>query len=70
MPHLSRSRPIEAEFDDLLTTSEAAKFLKISKAALLNMCCNGTIPYYKLGRRNRFRRSELGSLLLKNKKGG
>ncbi|MBI2603137.1 MAG: helix-turn-helix domain-containing protein [Deltaproteobacteria bacterium] len=55
--------------DEILTTKEAATLLKVSEKSLLNMCCNGMVPYYKLGRRNRFRLCDLRSLLLANKKG-
>ena len=53
-------------FDNLeewLTTSEAAQYLKISKGSLLNMVWSGQIKCYKLGRRNRYLKSELFNLL-------
>ena len=53
-----------------LTTSEAANFLQISKASLLNLSSNGKVPYYKFQRRNRYLRSELLKLLLVTKRGG
>jgi excisionase family DNA binding protein len=53
-----------------MTTSEAASYLRVSEASLRNMSSNGSIPYYKLGRRNRYKLSDLKSLLLRNRKGG
>ena len=52
-----------------LTTEEAAAFLKIDKGTLLNYVSNGMIPYYKLGRRNRYLQSELDQLLKTKPKG-
>lgn len=52
-----------------LNTEEAANFLRLSVAELRNKSSNGKVPYYKLGRSNRYRKSELEALLLKNKRG-
>lgn len=60
--------PLFDNSDEWLTTREAAAYLKISEGVLRNMCCNGTIPYYKLERRNRYRKIDLRNLL--EKKGG
>lgn len=48
---------------------EAAYFLRVSVPTLRNMTSNGQVPFYKLGRRNRFRKSELEELLLQTKRG-
>jgi len=61
-----RSLKIEEEW---LTTEEAANYLRLSRQTLLNMTSNGQIPYYKLGRSNRYLRSELKRLLLAHSKG-
>ncbi len=53
-----------------MTTEDAANFLQISKASLLNLSSNGKVPYYKFQRRNRYLKSELLKLLLITKKGG
>lgn len=50
-----------------LDSKEAAQYLKISEASLRNNVSLGKIPYYKLGRRNRYLRSELDQVMLKNK---
>ena len=65
---------LAALFDNLgneswLTTKEAAYYLRISVKFLLNLTSNGRVPYYKLGRSNRYLRSELKSLLLTQSKG-
>lgn len=53
-----------------LNTFEAAAFLRISPKCLLNFSSNGKVRYYKLGRRNRYRESDLRELLLANPRGG
>ncbi|MBL7556484.1 MAG: helix-turn-helix domain-containing protein [Bdellovibrionaceae bacterium] len=52
-----------------LDSLEAARLLRLSVGALRNMTSNGQIPFYKLGNRNRYRKDELESLLLSQRKG-
>lgn len=52
-----------------MDSKEAASFLRISEQALRNMTSNGRIPFYKLGRRNRYRKDELTDLVLSQRKG-
>ena len=52
-----------------LTTEEAAHYLGLTPGALRNMTSNGDIPYYKLGRRNRYRVEDLRKLLFNQRKG-
>jgi len=52
-----------------LTSSEAAAYLRISIETLHNLTSSGQIPYYKLGRRNRYRLDELNQLLNAKKRG-
>ena len=63
---------LKNEYDDdrFLNAREAAGFLGVPYNSLLNMTSSGKVPYYKLGRRNRYRKSELRELLLKNRRGG
>ena len=56
--------------DEWFTTDEAAAFLKVSPFSLRNMTSNGHIPYQKLLRRNRYRKSDLVKLLTSTRKGG
>ena len=49
--------------DEWLTHDEAAKYLRLSSGALRNMVCSGVVSCYKLGRRNRYSKAELRSLL-------
>lgn len=49
---------------------EAAEYLRLSVGALRNLTSNGHVPFYKLGNRNRYLKSELQNLLLKNRRGG
>ncbi len=56
--------------EEWMTTGEAAAYLRISPAALRTMTCNGKIIFYKLLRRNRYKKSDLDKLLLSNKEGG
>lgn len=57
-------------YEEILTTDEAAKYLKVSVGSLRNMTSNGQIPYYKLGGRNRYVREDLRKLLLAYRRGG
>lgn len=52
-----------------LDSRQAAQFLKVSVPMLRNMTSNGQVPFYKLGRRNRYRVDELEALLLKGRRG-
>lgn len=52
-----------------LTSKEAATYLNISIARLRNMSSNGQIPYYKLGRSNRYSLEELNLLLQSGRRG-
>jgi excisionase family DNA binding protein len=56
--------------EEWMTTEEAAAYLKIPKASLLNLSSNGKVPYYKFQRRNRYLKSDLLRLLLSNRRGG
>jgi len=56
--------------NEWLNTEQAASYLALSVGALRNLTSNGQVPYYKLGNRNRFLKSELKDLLLRNKRGG
>ena len=49
----------------LLSTFDAARFLGISQNALRILVCRGQVKFYKLGRRLKFSRSDLASLLKK-----
>lgn len=51
------------------STLQTANYLDVSVQALLNMTSNGKIPYYKLGRRNRYKKLDLDNLLESNRKG-
>jgi len=53
-----------------MTTEEAVEYLGVSVGALRNMATNGQVPYYKLGRRNRYNVVELRQLLQSQKLGG
>jgi excisionase family DNA binding protein len=53
-----------------LTTKQAADYLGVPVGTLRNMTSNGKVPYYKFGRLNRYRLSELRRLLLTRKRGG
>jgi excisionase family DNA binding protein len=55
---------------EIMRTSEAASFLRVSVPYLYNMCSRGLIVPKKVGRSNRFLRAELWDLLINNKLGG
>lgn len=65
--NLAGPKPCQAE--EWLTTAEAASYLRVGSKRLLNLCSNGRIPHYKLGRSNRFLKSELRELLLSQRRG-
>lgn len=50
--------------------AEAANYLRMTKKALYNLCSQGKIKYYKIGRRNRYLLEDLRKLSLSNPKGG
>jgi len=56
--------------DEWLNHKEASSYLKVSEGELRNMASRGEVTYYKLGRRNRYRISELEEILLANPRGG
>lgn len=65
--NLNRSNPVVTAISpnpECLNTEQAAAYLGISSASLRNMTSNGKVPFYKLGRRNRYRLPELRELLL------
>jgi len=60
----------ETLFDNLiwLTTNEAAEYLRTTPNNVRVMICRGRLKPYKLGNRNRFKRSELDDLIESSKK--
>lgn len=58
------------KIEEWLNTEEAARYLGLSVGSLRNMASNGQIPYYKLGRRNRYHLPQLREFLLSNRRGG
>lgn len=46
-------------FPEFMTQDQASKYLCISKSALYSMTSKNEIPYYKNGKRNLFKRSDL-----------
>lgn len=53
---LRKGRQMES---DLLTASEAGRFLRLSLPAVYTAVCRGQLPVCRLGRRLRFRRADL-----------
>lgn len=53
-----------------LNHAEAADYLRLSSKSLYNLCSNGKIRFYKIGRRNRYLLDDLRNLSLANPKGG
>lgn len=68
-PQIESSGQDKKYFDDWMNSKEAAKFLSVSYAQLRNLTSNGRIPFYKFGRSNRFKRSELEKVLEKEPRG-
>lgn len=62
----SCSLTIEYEWID---SKQASRYLGISERVLFNLTSNGRLPFYKFGRRNRYRLDELKRLLLTERRG-
>jgi len=67
---LNSESSLKTEYEEWMTSKEAAAYLRIGIHSLMNMASNGQIKYYKLGRRNRYRLSDLKQLLMANARGG
>lgn len=63
------SSSLTTEYREWLTSAEAAQYLGISTAQLMNLTSSGKVPYYKFGRSNRYLVSELRELLMSHPKG-
>jgi len=50
-------------FDDVMTTTEAMRYLKISRKTLLKMVHQGKVPARKVGKDYRYLRSEIDNFL-------
>lgn len=64
-------KPIPEKCDEktvILTAQEAADFLKMPLGSLRNLTSDGKIPYYKIGRRVRYLKSDLIALLFKKQR--
>jgi excisionase family DNA binding protein len=60
---------LKTEYREWLTSAQAAEYLGITPSSLFNMVSSGRLPYYKLGRSNRYLVSELRELLLSKPRG-
>ena len=65
----SQDGSLTIQLIEWLTTDEVSLIYKISKKSVLNMSSNGSLPTYKLGSRNRYKRSEIDAILLQTKRG-
>ena len=54
---------LQREPEELLTEAEAAGYLKICKRQLYTWRMTGVIPYIKIGKAVRFRRSDIALVL-------
>ena len=69
MLQLIKNENLNEENDKWLNSFEAAEYLRISVGALRNMTCNGRLPFYKLGRSNRYLLSDLRNTLMSERRG-
>ena len=67
-PQKAEARTIVA--DGLMTISEAAEYLSISRSKLYEMMDDGELAYVKLGRCRRIERRELIDLVARELRGG
>lgn len=51
-----------------MNSKEASDYLRVSMQTLWNMTSNGKIPFYKIGRSNRYRRDQLEALISNTEK--
>lgn len=63
-PVISNQSSLKSESDEWLTSVEVCNYLKISKKTLMNNVSLGHIPRFKLGRLNRYLKSEIERLVL------
>lgn len=56
---LAKPSPFASEHDEVLTTSEVAKLLKISQSKVARLAITGELPGTKFGSQWRFRRSDI-----------
>jgi excisionase family DNA binding protein len=49
--------------EEFLSTKELAKVIKVSEKQVRNLAQRGRLPYYKFGRLNRYKLSEIIELL-------
>lgn len=47
------------QFNDLVTQGEATNFLKLSKPTFIKLRRNAKIPFYRIGRKLLFKKTEL-----------
>jgi excisionase family DNA binding protein len=50
-----------------MNSIEAANYLRISVKTLMNLTCNGQVPFHKFRGRNRYRVEELRTLMLQKR---
>ncbi len=67
--NLDENCSLKTEYREWLASAEAAQYLGISTAQLMNLTSSGRIPYYKFGRSNRYLLSELREVLMSQPKG-
>lgn len=63
------SSSLKTEYEEWLTSAEAAQYLGVSVSQLMNLTSSGKVPYYKFGRSNRYLVSELRKLLMSQPRG-
>lgn len=63
--HGRRAVTIRTALPEWLTVDEAAKYLKVHRTTIYDLCDRGVLPYYELkgARGRRFKREDLDSLL-------
>jgi len=59
----------QADGERYLTVQEAADYLSVSRSALYTMSASGDVPMHKIGRSNRYLKSELARWMSARKTG-
>ena len=56
--------------NEIMTMGECAEYLRVSYRTVQNLIRTGRIPYYKLGKSKRFRKSRVDEALLATERKG
>ena len=56
--------------EEFYTSTDLAKYLKITQRTVYRLMERGDLPYYEIGRAKRFRKSDVEAYLERQRRGG